>query len=208
MTNKREALSQSVYDYLLDQIMSGQLKPGDRIPETLVAESYGISRTPVRDAMRRLDNEGIIQIFPKRFAQVSEFTETDIQEVGFMRVTLDQMAMRMAMRFGNFDSFDSLEKIAQECLEALRAGDRIRRNSLDAQFHMSLAAISNNKLLLKFQEEINVRVRFILTYYRSGFESEEHHLTQHLEMVDALRKHDEARALDLVHQHLDKFYNL
>ncbi|HHX37039.1 MAG TPA: GntR family transcriptional regulator, partial [Clostridiaceae bacterium] len=159
MSKRTETLSEAVYKYLLDQIMTGHLQPGDRIPEASVAESYGISRTPVRDAMRQLGNEGIIQIYPKRFAQVSEFTDRDIQEVGYMRLTLDEMAVRMAMRFGNFSDFDRLETIAKECLEAFERNDRVKRIKLDAQFHLALASLSGNALLLKFQEEINIRVQ-------------------------------------------------
>lgn len=208
MVANKDALSQSVYLYLADQIMSGALKPGEKVSEAAVAESYGISRTPVRDAMRRLDNEGIMQIFPKRFAQVSAYTEDDVREVGYMRLTLDQMAVRLAMRFGNMSDFDALEQVADDCLKAYRSGDRMRRTALDAQFHMQLAEIARNSLLLKFQAEINVRVQFILTYYRTDWVNEESHLYQHNELVACLRGHDLERGLQLVSDHLVKFYGL
>lgn len=208
MVAKNEALSQSVYLYLTEQIMSGGFKPGEKISECAVAESYGISRTPVRDAMRRLDNEGIMQIFPKRFAQVSAYTEDDIREVGYMRLTLDQMAVRLAMRYGSMSDFDDLEEIADACLEAWRRDDRMRRTALDARFHMQLAKIARNSLLLKFQAEINVRVQFILTYYRTDWVNEERHLYQHNELVTCLRHQDLDGGLQLVSDHLVKFYNL
>ena len=63
-------LSGMVYHYLLDMILSMKIKPGDRIPEARIATQFGISRTPIRDAMKQLANDGILNIYPNRFAEV------------------------------------------------------------------------------------------------------------------------------------------
>ena len=63
-------LREMVYNYLLDMILSMKIKPGDRIPEARIATQFGISRTPIRDAMKQLANDGILNIYPNRFAEV------------------------------------------------------------------------------------------------------------------------------------------
>ncbi len=206
--SKNQLLSQSVYEYVLDLIMSKELTPGEKISESEIAEKYGISRTPVRDALRQLQNEGVITLFPNRFAQVSEYTEQDIQEVGYMRLALDQLAVRLALRYGSFNDFKELERIASDCLAAYHEGDQRLRTELDAKFHQTLSSISKNSLLDKFQNEINIRVQFILIFYRDEHQNDERHLTQHMDIVDALKQHDEEKLLALVHAHLANFYGL
>jgi DNA-binding GntR family transcriptional regulator len=173
-----------------------------------VAEQYGISRTPVRDALRQLQNEGVITIFPNRFAQVSEYSEQDIREVGYLRLALDRLAVQLALKFGSYHDFLQLEQLAEACLQAYRVGDRRLRSELDAEFHQALSGVGGNHLLLKFQSEISVRVKFILIYYRENHKDEEIHLLQHLEIVEALRKHDWEKLQKLVRQHLTAFYGI
>ena len=72
---KNEGLSEQVYNYLLLQILSNELKPGEKIAETKIAQEFNTSRTPIREAMRKLESQGLIQIFPKRYAQVANFSE-------------------------------------------------------------------------------------------------------------------------------------
>ena len=208
MPEKNKTLGESVYNALLNDIMSGNLSPGDKIAEASVAENYGISRTPVRDAMRQLANEGIIRIYPKRFAMVSEYSEQDIQEVGYMRLGMDRMAVRMAYQFGSLAGYEKLMAIADECLDAYHRGDEMMRTAKDTEFHTGLVEISKNHLLVKFQSEINLRVQFILTYYRQNAKSEESHLQQHCDLITALCDRKLDRALSLVDSHLVEFYNL
>lgn len=206
--SKNQLLGQQVYEYILDLIMSRQLTPGEKISESEIAGKYGISRTPVRDALRRLQNEGVITLFPNRFAQVTEYEDHDIREVGYMRLALDKMAARLALRYGSRNDFDRLEGIADACFDAYRSGDYRRRFELDAKFHSTLSHISQNKLLTKFQNEINIRVQFILTFYRASFENDESHLNQHKEIAQALKAHNEPLLMNLVQDHLIKFYDI
>ncbi len=75
MSKTSKGNAHPAYEHLLEMILNKQLMPGDRIPEVRISQELGISRTPVRDAMRRLANEGLIEIFPNRFAQVVEYSE-------------------------------------------------------------------------------------------------------------------------------------
>ena len=89
-------LSEMVYHYLLDMILSMKIKPGDRIPEARIATQFGISRTPIRDAMKQLANDGILNIYPNRFAEVANWDEDLIKEIGITRAHLDNLAAKLA----------------------------------------------------------------------------------------------------------------
>lgn len=208
MGKSSDGLRYPAYSHILDMIMSRQLMPGDKIPEVKIAQEFGISRTPVRDAMRQLANEGLIQIYPNRFAKVAEYGESSIRDIGVLRIALDSMAIKLSAMFGSQADFLKLRQIAQDCHDAMAAGDQNRRWSCDSDFHMELANISGNELLVKFQKELYMRVRFILMHHSSHLEDEEGHLRQHFEIVDALSEHDERTAMAVVEDHLTSFYNL
>lgn len=196
------------YVHLLEMILNKQLMPGDRIPEVKISQELGISRTPIRDAMRRLANEGLIEIYPNRFAMVSEYSEDSIRDIGVLRIALDTMAIRLASMFSSRADCLRLKEIAENCLDAMKEGNKKLRWQYDSQFHMELATMSRNELLIKFQKELYLRVRFILLHHPNPIENEMRHLHQHLELADALMAHDDALAESIIIDHLTSFYNL
>ena len=208
MSKRNTGLSGPAYKHILELIMTKQLMPGDRIPETKIAEQFNISRTPVRDAMRQLSNEGLIEIFPNRFAQVRVFSEDAIREVGTLRIALDTMSVKLAGLYGSRADFLRLQQIAQQCSDAFEAGDIEKRRAYDSDFHLELAHIAGNSLLIKFQEELQLIVQFILLHHPNPFQNEVKHLQQHKELAQALMDHDEKKALALINDHLTSFYNL
>lgn len=208
MSKRNVKLSEPAYQHILTMIMSKQLMPGDRIPEARIAEEFNISRTPVRDAMQRLSNEGLIDIFPNRFAQVHTYSESEIQEIGILRVTFDTMAVKLAGLYGSRADFLQLQELAEQCCDAGASGDMVKRREYDSAFHSQLARITGNSLLLKFHSELQLRVQFIQLHHPSPVECEVRHLQQHKEIAEALMAHDEKKALDLICDHLITFYEL
>jgi len=208
MSDENSALGLPVYDYILDLIMTRELLPGEKIQENKIAEMFGISRTPVREAMRQLANEGIITILPKRYATVSTFSPDTIKEIGIMRISLDSLAIKLCMLQGNYLDFLRLKEIAGECAAAYLANDYALKCKLDMEFHGELANISKNSLLIKFQKEINMRVQFITLNYPNSSSNTQESADQHIQIADALIERNEAKALETALNHLSKFYLL
>lgn len=208
MSKRNVGLSEPAYKHILELIMTKRLMPGDRIPETRIAEEFNISRTPVRDAMRQLSNEGLIEIFPNRFAQVKVYGDDAIQEIGTVRVALDTMSVKLAGLYGSRADFLHLLELAEQCSEAFAQGDSEKRRVYDSNYHLELARIAGNSLLYKFQKELQLRVQFIQLHHPNPVENETLHLRQHKEIAEALMEHDEKRALSLICSHLTSFYNL
>ncbi|MCH1942034.1 GntR family transcriptional regulator [Holdemania massiliensis] len=204
----KNALSNEVYHFILDQIFSCQLKPGEKIAEVTIAEQFGISRTPIREALRLLSNDGLIDLVPNRYAAVAQFTDQQIQEIGTIRISLDVLALRLAMLNGSRREMLELRDIAQSCFAAYQNQDGRLRRRFDADFHTKLSQISGNELLCKMQNELYLRIQFILLHQSQPEEEEEKHLLQHFEIVDAMLQGDQQKALSVILDHLLVFYHL
>lgn len=208
MAKTNTLLRQTAYAYILDLIMTKQLLPGDKVPEAAVAQKFQISRTPVRDAMQQLANEGLLEIFPNRFVQVKTYTEDDIVEIGALRLAMDTLSVKLASLFGSRADFMKLDEIAADCEDASRREDHPSRRELDCRFHMYLAELAGNSLLMKFQKELYLRVQYIMLCYPNSVEREIQHIHQHHQIAQALIDNDVDEALRLITDHLTSFYNL
>lgn len=208
MTKKKIGSSEQSYNHLLDMILTKKLMPGERVPELKIAEQLGVSRTPVRDAMKRLENEGLIEIFPKRFAQVKDYTIQEIQNIGAVRLALDTLAVRLASLHGSQLEFIKLLELAKACEIASKEGDSILRSQVDCDFHLALSNISKNSSLVKIQKSLYLCIQFIMIHHPNPNANEERQLKQHFELVQALSDHKENEAVEIIANHLSSFYAL
>lgn len=205
---KNEGLSEQVYNYLLSQILSNELNPGEKIAEAKIAQEFNTSRTPIREAMRKLESQGLIQIFPKRYAQVATFSEKEIQDIGMIRISLDILSIKLAAIYSSKAELLNLKSIAEQCLEAFKNKDGVKRRKLDSDFHKELCRISKNNLLFNMQEDLSLKIQFILIHNDFKSVNDEQHLYQHIQIVDALIEGNIEHALQLDIQHLSEFYCL
>lgn len=201
-------MTQTIYQYLMDQVRSCTMKPGDRIPEQKIAQEFGISRTPVREALRQLANDGIVAIYPKRFAEVAQYDEVKLKNIGLVRIALDKLAVRSAIYFGSIADFEALYIFAQKCYEAGKAGDVSRRIQYDTQFHWELAKISKNTQLIEFQHRILINIEFLQACRYVQAEDVDAQYDTHCQLIKALMAHDEATAIRLLVESDKNFHGL
>ena len=119
---KSGTLNESVYQYILEQILSGKHHPGDKIPEAKIAEEFGTSRTPIREALRRLADDGIVNIHPKRMTEVAHWDDETMRQIGLMRIHLDVLATKLAVYHGSDADFEQMFEHSRLCLQAAREG--------------------------------------------------------------------------------------
>lgn len=208
MSTKREGLAEIAHKHIVDKIMHKEFMPGDKVLEQAIADELGISRSPVREAIRRLDNEGLITIFPNRFAQINFYDQKSIIEIGTMRIALDALAVKLSLLYGSRVDFLRLKELAEKCHEAFINEDMYNRVTYDCAFHTELAKISQNELLIKFQKELDLRVQFAIHHTPNIEVASYEHLQQHFQIVDALMEHDHKKAIETSKAHLISFYNL
>lgn len=208
MDKMLSGLSETVYQHILNQIFNGQLRPGEKIAEAKIAAEFSTSRTPIREAMRKLQSQGLVNIYPNRHAEVVNFTDKEIQDIGAIRISLDLLSIKLAALYGSRADFLRIREIAESCLNAFREGDGLARRRLDTEFHMELARVAQNELLYQMLSDLSLKIQFILLYTHFSVEDEELHLKEHLEIIDKLMCNDVHQALFLSVQHLTEFYHL
>lgn len=207
MSNNEE-LSKKVYNYLFEQIFTGSLKPGDRIVESRIASIFNASRTPIREALRQLEGQGLVVIYPNRFTEVIAFSDKQIKDIGVVRIALDVLSIKLATLYASKAELLDLKKIADQCIQAKKNNDDYLSRELDVQFHQQLCYISKNELLYKQQQDLSLKVQFILLNYNVYNVSGEDHLEEHSKIVDALLQGDCDTALKVCIHHLVDFYGI
>ena len=154
-TQSSASLTEPVYDHILNLILNMELKPGDRIPEVTIAQELGVSRTPVRNALKQLENEGLVVIYPNRFVQVATYDDEMIQNLGIMRIAVDSMAVRLAIFRGSNEDFHRLRTLAEKCCIIDENAGRLERIRNDYLFHLQLSIIARNLVLEKISVTIS-----------------------------------------------------
>src|SRR5690554_1829361 len=100
VTNKK-SLSEMAYDKIKEMILHLEIKPGERIPEERITEIVKCSRTPVREALRKLNEEGLVVSYPGRYSEVAKYSKEDIKKIGELRLAQDLLACQLAIRHGS-----------------------------------------------------------------------------------------------------------
>lgn len=208
MAKRKKNSSEETYKYLLNMILTKQLMPGEKIPELKIAEQLGVSRTPVRDAMKKLENDGLIELFPKRFSQVKDYTLAEIQDLGTVRIALDTLAVRLATIHGNQMDYLHLIELAKECQNASEKGDVLMRAQKDCDFHLAITMISKNDSLQRIQNGLYLCIQFILIHHPNPAANEKLHLQQHFDLITAISETRINDAVQIIRDHLSSFYNV
>lgn len=139
---ERRTSADDVFDYLQDQIVSLELKPGDRISEAEIAAHFGLSRQPVRDAFSRLANLDLLLIRPQRATEVRRFSMRRIEKARFVRSAIDAEVLRRAAAHCDAAGAAKLQASLDNQAKAVDAGDVDRFGELDYGFHKILCSIA------------------------------------------------------------------
>ena len=145
------------YNYVLDLIISGELRPGMRIPTETIAEAISVSRMPVRDALRRLEGDGVVTIFANRGASVAEYSIAEIVELTEMRAALEGLAAGIARKAATPAESEELEHYLVRLERA--EGDLAKWMACHDDFHNYLTSLARRPLLLEQTERMRLMVR-------------------------------------------------
>lgn len=188
----RTVLREQVKELLLERILRGDLKAGDRLVETRIAQELGTSQAPVREALRDLELLGLVESEAFRGSRVREFSDDELLAVFPVRAVLEELAAKLAARRLGGD-VSALEREVDAMLAAAKAGDTRSQVAHDIAFHRALVEASGNPLLLKSWAALGVEVPTAFGVYWTYFDATE--LVEfHAPIVDAIRARDAARA--------------
>jgi DNA-binding GntR family transcriptional regulator len=149
------AAGDAVHQTLREAIMSGRLRPGDHLAEEYLARQFGVSRTPVREAILRLETEQLAERVPRRGLVVRDVPEREVLEVYTVRTSLDALAARLAATQSLPAERAQLRWINQQLAEAAGRGDDAAMAELNIQFHEAICEAAHNGMLLRFTRQIH-----------------------------------------------------
>ncbi|MFJ7068137.1 GntR family transcriptional regulator [Streptomyces sp. NPDC101115] len=154
-------LRDQVCEGLRDRIITGRLKPGDRLVERDVAEEFGVSRVPVREAIRILIGEGFLQAVSQRRIVVRRMTRQDVENLFDMREALEVLAVRRASERRTDAELDTLARLLAEARAATDDGGPERLSRANTAFHAQIVRMSRNELLVTTLESLEGRLRWL-----------------------------------------------
>ena len=135
--NEYMPLRDVVFHTLRQAILKGEMEPGERLMEIQLAKKLGVSRTPIREAIRKLELEGLVTMIPRRGAEVAGITEKSLRDVLEVRRALEDLAVELAVERMDADDIERLESARVSFREAVDAKDMIRIAQADELFHDS-----------------------------------------------------------------------
>ncbi|MDT7919871.1 MAG: GntR family transcriptional regulator [Meiothermus sp.] len=200
------SVREAAYAHLRGAILAGSLLPGARISEPGLAQELGISRTPVREALQRLAQEGLVELLPGKGARVRVLSAEEVREVYDVRALLEGEAAALAAQNATEAELNRLEKLLLK-LDALPAEAYAQQMQVDLDFHTALVEAAHNKTLARIYADL----RSSLTLIRSFQQTLSQHprtRQQHQAILAALKAHDLARAAEAARTHVRYFRDL
>lgn len=202
MTAQKSSLRDQVFQKLRKDILSGRYQPGDELVESTVGKELGVSRTPVREAIRQLELEGLVELIPNKGTVVNGISVKDVKDIYSIRSKLEGLCAGWAARYRTEDELERLEETVYLSKFHAQKEHYEQVFELDSRFHEILYEASHSKILAHtlsdFHQYVQKARRLSITSrVRSKNSNEEHE-----KILEAVRDGDEKRAEDLATQHI------
>ncbi|MCD8036469.1 MAG: GntR family transcriptional regulator [Clostridiales bacterium] len=201
--NEYLPLRDVVFNAIKDGILSGRFKPGERLLENQLAEELGVSRTPIREALRMLEIENLVDLIPRKGAQVRAMSEKDIKDILEIRKALEELAAGLAAENITKQEINELKKANNDFVTNFDNGDREAVLEADTHFHDIIFNATKNDKLVQMISNISIQIyKYRITYLKllSDVSVPNQH---HLELIKAFERRDAARARAVSREHID-----
>ena len=193
----RPTLKDQIYESLKNAIVNLELQPGQRLNDNKLAEQFAVSRTPVREALKRLEDEGLVEAFPGSSTRVTELVEEEAKHAFTVVAALHALATKLAVPKMTDIDFAKLEKINHSLAEALDSKDSNRAINADEHFHQVFLTVAGNIEIDKALERIVPKIHR-LTLKKFDSVDSWTSINQHEEIITACKKADKEKAAHLV----------
>jgi DNA-binding GntR family transcriptional regulator len=201
-------LRELVLDAIRSAIMSGTLQPRERLMEIQMAEELGVSRTPIREALRKLELEGFIVMVPRKGAYVADLSFKDIADVFEIRAALEGLAAGLAAERITEEELEDMERLLVEKRDAITQNDIGKLVEADTKFHALMYKASRNERLSSIISNLREQIqRFRLTSLSYPGRMKES-LAEHKQIVEAIQSRDIQIARHLAQEHIENAENV
>lgn len=196
-----------VHTILQQRILDGVLRPGERIDLDAIASELAVSRTPVRTALRQLESEGLVTIYPHRAVMVSELSADDLEQIYAVRIHLEIMAAQLAVPNLTDSDIAEIRRIHQEIIQGIDDANLASFAEKDRAFHLALYRAANNKFLSRLIDDLRKASLRFLTVYAS-VERLPNAVAEHEEIIAAAEARDASQVVQLIQQNLQRTCNV
>ena len=192
--NEYLPLRDVVFNTLRQAILKGELEPGERLMEIQLADRLGVSRTPIREAIRKLELEGLVLMIPRKGAEVAKMTLKDMEDVLGVREALDELAAKIACKKISDEQLANLKTIKDEFKRSMDSGDVKKIAEEDVKFHDAIYEATNNAKLVSMMNNIREQ----MYRYRVEYLKDPKNYPMLVKEHDAIYRALEARNMELV----------
>ena len=201
--NEYLPLRDVVFNTLRQVILRGELKPGERLMEIQLANKLGVSRTPIREAIRKLELEGLVLMIPRKGAEVADITEKSLRDVLEVRKALEELAVQLTCDKITKEQIRELEQAAEQFKKTLKSNDITEIAEADVRFHdIIYLATDNQKLILLLNNLREQMYRYRIEYLKRA-DKYSQLLAEHEEIIRRIEKKQKKEAAEIVCKHID-----
>ncbi|MBK4218219.1 GntR family transcriptional regulator [Paracoccus caeni] len=204
---ERQSLHDAILSRLRDMIIEGHLPPGARLNEGHLGAQLGVSRTPLREAIKFLASEGLVELVPSRGALVKQFGAKEVRDMLQVISTLEQFAGRLACEVATAQGIAEIRALHDEMLACYRRGDRLDYYKLNQEIHTAIVALADNGALSEVHARLQTRLKRIRFIGHEGPEKWANAVAEHEEMILALEARDANRLAAILAEHLKRAWD-
>lgn len=191
-----------VFQTLREAILKGELKPGERLMELQLASRLGVSRTPIREAIRMLELEGLAVTMPRKGAEVARMTEKDMEDVLQIRKALDELAVGLACDNMTEESLEQLRAALKNFEESTRSRDVKKIAQADVEFHDTIYQAADNPKLVNMLNNLREQMYRYRVEYLKNDAVYPRLIEEHKKIYEGLRHKDKETVVEIVSYHV------
>lgn len=200
--NDYKPLRDVIFDTLREAIIVGELKPGQRLMEVQLAEKMGVSRTPVREAIRKLELEGLVEMLPRKGAHVAELSVKDIMDVLEVRATLDGLATSLSATRITDDEKKELRHLLDQFINYVEKENLQGSIKKDVEFHDVIYRSSRNDKLIQISNNLREQIQRFRIVYIKDYSSSRELIREHTEIYEAIIARNPETAMEAARRHI------
>ena len=201
--NEYLPLRDVVFNTLRRAILRGELKPGERLMEIQLANKLGVSRTPIREAIRKLELEGLVLMIPRKGAEGAEITEKNLRDVLEVRCALEELAVQLACERIDKRGIKELHTAADRFRDVLGSDDITQIAQADEAFHDVIFTATDNERLIQLLNNLREQMYRYRIEYLKKKECYPQLLGEHEAIISAIERHDKEKATRITGQHIN-----
>lgn len=191
-----------VFNTLREAILRGELVPGERLMELQLAAKLGVSRTPIREAIRMLEQEGLAITIPRKGAIVAGMTEKDMQDVLEIREALEELSVQVACDKITAEEIEQLRENMKNFEDSLRSGDLKKMAQADVEFHDVIYQATHNPKLISMLNNLREQMYRYRVEYLKNPQNHEQLLREHEAIYKGILEKDKVTVTDMIRKHI------